>query len=63
MDFYAVFTVEAVFYEISVGVDLVEHHVGIGFVAGRESDYFIVFRHAFQKADCVGTDGYVSLRG
>ena len=47
--------------ELSVWVDLVKHHVRVGFMAGCEGNYLVVFCHSFEETNCVGTDRYVGL--
>jgi len=61
VNLYAVFPVESVFYVLPLRVDLIQDHVCVGLVAGRESYDLVVLGHPFQKADGVGPDGDVGL--
>lgn len=61
VDFYAVFAVETVPDVLSFWVELVKDNICVGFVAGREGNDFVVFRHSFEEADGVGPDGDVGV--
>ena len=61
MDLDAVFPVESVFYEFSLGINFVQDNVGVRLVAGCKCDDFVGFCHSFEKTDGVGSDGDVGL--
>lgn len=61
MDLDAVLPIQPMLDELSVWVDLVKHHIRVGFMACCEGNDLIVFCHPFEETDCVGTDRYVGL--
>ena len=53
--------VKSMFDKLSVRINLVEHHISIGLVAGCESDDFEGFSHFFQETYGVGPDRNVRI--
>ena len=46
---------------LALRVDLIQHHICVRFVAGGESDDFVVFAHPFEKGDGIRTNGDVGV--
>ena len=61
MNFKTVVSVKSMFNKFSVRINLVEHHISIGLVAGCKSDDFEGFSHFFQETYGIGPDRNVRI--